>query len=447
MAEEPVDTQLHLSEFVEAMRTSSDRARYAFYVVVVATVLIFITNHNIHEDSWPRRRLDKWYQYAREPGRWYQSPPKTAGRNGSRIDAIKAAYKRDASDWYDPPEYLGSGDPNRLKAVRAEYTKQFASRAIFTTSPIPGVSIDINDLGLMSGIALVLLLLVLVMTIAREHENLQLSLYKVRRVCAEDKEASQRGDSRANILYHTLAMTQVLNAPPTLARWGRHGVLHYLRLVFLAPALVYSWVFWTEWRTQYIAALYGIDNTRILIFELAMTVTLFALGLAAWAHSSAMARRWEQAFFRINPVRKVFAQAGAVEWLKLFSGFGSLQWLKLVSDRWSTAHVRNKLITDVVDGEVAISMPATAMLEPETVHVEMRHGQVSRRRFRRSVAESMKGAAARADQKCQDELLGQFDQLLRFVVEDARLSSTGCVVRGRWFFEYTANRFPSAAVE
>src|SRR5207244_3239164 len=160
------------------------------YVTIIATVLTFVANHNIREDNWPLRRLSTWFTYARE-----------TGRN------------------YNPPRYVAGGDAERLKAVRAEYAKQFAARAVLTAGPIPGVSIDINDLGLLSGIALCLLMTIVLVCVAREHENVFLSLYKVRMICSEEQEACSIGDSRANLLYHALAMTQVHNSPPTLARW------------------------------------------------------------------------------------------------------------------------------------------------------------------------------------------------------------------------------------
>src|SRR3954454_15911188 len=116
-----------IEEYGKVLRSSSDRSRYAIYVVTIVTILICIANYNIQDNSWSRRRIATWHAYARTA----QGLPR-------------------------PPAEIAGGDPLLLQALRAEYVKQFISHDVLTTSPIPGVSIDINDLGVVGGIALVL---------------------------------------------------------------------------------------------------------------------------------------------------------------------------------------------------------------------------------------------------------------------------------------------------
>ncbi len=106
---------------------------------------------------------------------------------------------------------------------------------MLTSSPIPGVSIDVNDLGVVGGVALVLLTSILVFCVMREHENLYLALYKVRRLCDVPDQDHTHGESAANLLYHRLVMGQVLSSPPTLAQWKHRGILHHVSWVFFLP--------------------------------------------------------------------------------------------------------------------------------------------------------------------------------------------------------------------
>ena len=394
----------YVREYVDAMRTSSDRSRYALYILVVVTMMVFIYNYNMRDSGWPRRRLDTWYTYARETGRHY-----------------------------NPPPYIANGDAERLKAIRAEYVKQFASRAVLTPTPIPGTSIDINDLGLFSGIALVLLSGVLLICVAREHENLHLSLFKIRMLCQEDGEdASAAGDSRANLLYHALAMCQVLHSPPTLARWKRHGALHYLRIIFLAPAFVFMWVFWSEWTTQHVAAQYGVtDKQNELLLELAAVVVLLVFGVATWAHSSAMALRWERAFFRVNPKRRLIAQATVSDWLKILPTDNSAQ-------RW-----HERITTAIADNIIQQAKPLTDTVDVESPPLKCDKATMRRKTLTCAVENLVKDGERRAREKCND--LGDFVGLAKFNLAPPQIVDDTCVLRGTWTFEYKSK--PAVAGE
>jgi hypothetical protein len=269
-----------LREYIDAFRTSSNRARYAIYIVIIATVLVWIVNRNARQDSWPLRRIQSYY----------------------------------GQELFKQPFF--NADTVVIKVVREEYLKQFVARNMMPESPLPGVSIDVNDLGIVGGIALVLLMLVVVLSLSREHENLHLALYKVRQICAEEGENCSHGTSRANLLYHALAMSQVLSAPPTLARWHPHR-LRSFGVVFAAPGIVQSWVFWTNFETRHLGDSYGKDVTNSLIVQGLTVVALLALGTVAGLSSRAKAARWRRAFFRVNPSRRVTPQATARAWLRI----------------------------------------------------------------------------------------------------------------------------------
>lgn len=374
-----------IDHYVEALRTSSDRSRYALYVLIVATILIFIATHNIQRDSWPLRRLDAWYRYAR----------------------------RDTKT--DPqPREIANGDPMRLEDVRSEYIKQYAARAVLTTTPLPGVSIDVNDVGLVGGLTLLSLSIVLLACVAREHENLYLSLFKVRALADAEGEDSQAGDSSANLLYHALAMTQVLNAPPTLARWDRWRCAAALRGIFVAPAIVYWWVVNDDWAHQQITRAYGVTAPERILGEGVVALVIFCVCLVTWFNSSAMGERWESAFFRVNPSRRASQQMSVLMWLRLTPRAKS-----------ATDRQRRRLSSALID-TLRISAPdITGSIEAAPVVLRLRRDRVTRRH--------VQAAIRRIEASRPPTLVSGV--ALRFVITSNIVARHRWVVLGRWVGE------------
>jgi hypothetical protein len=193
----------------------------------------------------------------------------------------------------------------------------------------------VNDIGTLGGFALVLLMLVFSFSLAREHENLHLAFYKIRRLHeeahaeAEGQDPRLNGDSRANLLYHALAMTQVLSSPPTLVRWQTRGFLHKVRLAYFFPAIVYAWVWYTNIQTRSVGAQYH-NETSIKWFMAIQTVILLVmifLTIHAWLQASAMDWRWQSMFTMVNRNRQYLPQMEWWEWLKLDRWAWSKRWL------------------------------------------------------------------------------------------------------------------------
>lgn len=278
------------TQLIAAVRSASDRARYSLYVVTIATIMIFVASYNIHEAGWPVTRLERWYQLIKQMSA--QSAQQTP---------------------------LGNSDPQELKLLRDEYMKQFVARSLFTSSPLPGVSIDVNDLGVFGGITLTLLMVIVAASFATEHESIYLALQEVRRRVMNEGADKREAFQHANFLYHVLATTQVLNVPPTRARWQRATALSWFRAVFVAPAAVYAWLVWTDWSTRHIRSAYGVRLFPTLWFEVVLLFALCVLSAATWLHSRAIARRWVETFFEINGDLRTSKQMTLLQWLKLGS--------------------------------------------------------------------------------------------------------------------------------
>src|SRR5438477_3367966 len=197
LVSESLYEHLELAHYVEIFRGSADRVRYVIFVIIVFSIVILVAQWNTTDLSWvPQRyrKLNELYDAVRrmpEPAADERVRKQTRARFLSRDD---------------------------LKENLSEYRKLRVEHVFLVQMPGMGATFDINDLGLFSGITYVLLLLLLLFSLMREHENLYLALFKVRRL--HDRPGTiADGESTANYLYHSLAMSQVLSSPPTLAQW------------------------------------------------------------------------------------------------------------------------------------------------------------------------------------------------------------------------------------
>jgi hypothetical protein len=386
-----------LREYVEAFRASSNRSRFALYVVMIASVLIGIATLNAHPAGWPLRRIDAWY--------------------GTPLDSSR---------------FMG-GDTVQLKIAREEYLKQFVARGVMTSSPIPGVSMDVNDLGLVGGTALLLLTLVQLFCLLREHENLQLALYKVRQLCVEDGEEHVRGDSRANLLYHALSMGQVLSSPPTLARWRRRGVLRHFGFIYFTPVVIQIWVLWNNWETRERGALYGADVVSSLAIQAVIALFIILLSGCALIVSRAMAKRWERAFYRVNPARWVAPQPSLLQWMKL----------RLSRRPEGTLdQLRTRIVTSLVDA-LTVADPREKGTVTVERKIEVRLERIHKRDMQHMLDLLYNDGEMAAKAWCSGDGGGTYDTLASFKPErseylrrPAGAVKADWVVRGTWTFYY-----------
>lgn len=199
---------------------------------------------------------------------------------------------------------------NDLKRWLGELERADVDHILHPTVPFMGMRMDVNDVGALGGISLAILISLLLSSIAGEFENVQLAMWKVRRV-VEQEDAHQDGtgkdnnNSRANLLYHALAMAQVLSRPPTLIRWRRRPTHGLIKILFVAPLLVQLMVFWQDWVTRQPAL---ILNPQLATLNLAISgtalVVLALLTTFCLVYSRALDLAWRETFFTINPDRR-----------------------------------------------------------------------------------------------------------------------------------------------
>ena len=298
--------QLELSEYITAFKSSSDRARYVIYVNAVVSLLILICTWNTMPWSWAQKRITTAEKGLRE----------SLGREFDRLHSGKGTVKTPEIP-ADREAYIGE----KVRLDRAVKFRETGLESIeFVQVPLVGAHIDVNDLGLLGGVTLLVLTMLLGFSMVRQHENLYLAFFKIRRLCERDPQGHHDGESMANFLYHALAMGQVLNYPPTLARWShghRNRVVGLVRWAVLClPAFVQALVFGYNLRTFYIArsawstmAYFRMGAQSVLLLLIFFGCMLSSL------YSRACNYRWRTAFDLVNPGLARMEPRPLLEWL------------------------------------------------------------------------------------------------------------------------------------
>src|SRR3954468_6623978 len=161
MGNEPVE-ELQKSGYdlyVESFIKSSNLVRYAMLVISITSVLLFIGHHNATEHSWINSRIDvardaiTYKVWAFKPG-------------------ILKGRAETARDWADKHHLTRESD---IAIHLSALEDARVNRVILLGIPFFGVSHDVNDLGFLGSVALLVLMAVLKYAMARQHENLYLA--------------------------------------------------------------------------------------------------------------------------------------------------------------------------------------------------------------------------------------------------------------------------------
>jgi len=290
-----------VEQYITSFRASSDRVRWVLYALLLTSAVLVMLTWNTRPGGWVQRRLDRAAPLQRLAAT-YQFAHEAAGRDQNPAlmkSAMTAKQLRQLEE-----NYL------RLKLYE-EYTKQVVARDwLVTVPPLFGVTIDANELGWVSGQVLLVLMLLLFICLVRQHENLYLCAFKIRRL-----HAAEDGESDANFLYHALVMGQVLNHPPTLARW-QHGtgalLLTLARFVTIfAPVLAY----WYVVHTDVVGIIEQGLPMRNAVIKLVMLAGLVVLAFFAMLYVTACERKWRHVFFDINPSLRSQSQRRWSQWV------------------------------------------------------------------------------------------------------------------------------------
>lgn len=301
----PID-DYEVTCYTNAFVASSNRVRYVIVAITIASILVFVGYRNSSSEGWANSRL-RLARMALNNQVWLLKPGKTTDKieNARRWAEIKGIRNID-----DARDQVRLFDQERLDHV------------LQLQMPILGIRFDVNDLGFLGGTALAVLMLMLSFAISRQHENLFLSLWKVRSIC--DREGRKDdGQSKANLVYHTLAMAQHFNKPPTLARWERQPWNNLSRLLLLLPISAQGLMLWNDWQTREVGRMLNAYwASRTLFLEATYFGVVLFLAIYCYIYMRVSDRRWRKIFRYINPKRYEERQPRWSQWV-------GLPWAKL----------------------------------------------------------------------------------------------------------------------
>ncbi len=279
-----------VQHYVSVFVTSSNRVRHAILTITTVAILMFICFKNTVPGNWTDSRL-KLARTARDCRSW--EPDAVARCPGNSLVPRAVRWVNDR----------GLRSEQAVEERIAEIEKLRVERITTLSVPAIGVAFDVNDTGFFGSIALTILMIMLFFAMARQHENLVLALWKVRQIMKTEPGTHLQGESRSNLIYHVLAMSQHFSRPPTLAHWRKRRATASLTnvLVFI-PLMVQIILLSHDLHTQDLGMLFSPTWTVVsLTTQVCASLIILFLTVRCVAYSTSNAKRWTSTFFKINP--------------------------------------------------------------------------------------------------------------------------------------------------
>ena len=289
--------ELNIHDYLDATSQASARTRTVVIVLVVSSVLTGVGILNSIPENWPLYRVQESAKlnsdYVKEKLD-VGSPDRAAYERIADDLIIKehvtepdkmSKIRKDAEEKYKRDEATYR---QRLSDFYTEAVRAFVDTAHIVRVPFFGIAFDINDLGLLSGVAFFAVLAWFRVSLSREVENLKLSLAQAHKEgCLEH-------------FYHLLAMRQVFTAPTKIGmpQSKRAANLSMLMPVFICslPLQIYSVLFWTDYRTRRIGNELDPLRTRWLLY-VEFGFLALVLGLTIWVVWKWYRIYWEWRFY------------------------------------------------------------------------------------------------------------------------------------------------------
>jgi hypothetical protein len=212
---------IEVQDFLQAVIESSKRTRFVIITSIIASVLVLVGLINSIKHQW---MLERVWEFSNPKSDYLESklgpPPRQMdflvnGTAGNATNAVLHSYSEAMSEY-------SRGYHSFYDALVKSYVDNLTTKV-----PVFGFGIDANDLGLIGGLAFIVILVMYRFSLKREINNLKIAC----------DEAMRLGQARE--FYYLLAMHQVFREPET--RYGRPG-----RFAARAPVLLCTLPFWVQ---------------------------------------------------------------------------------------------------------------------------------------------------------------------------------------------------------
>lgn len=252
-----------LKDYIEAAGEASKRARVASLVLVVTCILVFAGLLNSLDSNWMLQRIRS---VVNNPEVYLKEKLHDSTQTNFTSEEIKKLQP----------------------IVSTALIRSYVNSNYTIKVPFFGVTFDVNDLGLLGGIGLLVSLCYLWFCIVRENDNLKVS-FDTALSCDDEKEK--------RTTYDLLAMNQVLTAPP-------HGKQRWLlgvtpQFIVILPFFVHFTVVANDFSTRELGDILSSTHTIIIIIaESMLLVAILVIAIMCFLEIRAMAKMWND-YYRL----------------------------------------------------------------------------------------------------------------------------------------------------
>ncbi|MBI4664392.1 MAG: hypothetical protein HY735_36820 [Verrucomicrobia bacterium] len=282
--------------YLEAVTISAKRARTILMLIATASILALTALWNIIPTSWLSGEI-KLARYAHANNAYDPATPPPPDKNDAAVFNRARLYCKNTGL---VPRTLSTNTAarsaelmeirERLQAKIDELRKTQREKFNFVTIPFFGVTFDVNDLGLTSGIAFSVLLMMYRYSRARELANLRLAFAAAKRT----KEPSA--------CYDLLSMNQVFDIPP--AEDNQRPVIWRVppRILDIMPIIAQILILYADYRSKGIAFIISPINAYIslgtnialLLINTALTASCLLIARTVDAEWAREFKKWKQ---------------------------------------------------------------------------------------------------------------------------------------------------------
>jgi hypothetical protein len=161
--------------------------------------------------------------------------------------------------------------------------RPFSENKYYVKLPFFGAAFDINDLGLFSGISLVIVLLLLRFSVSREIKNLKYGF------------KTAKANNFLKDFYYSLAARQIFTVPHMKDEHRNLWLVQSPKLIILLPFISYSYVVVYDWYSVFKEKVYSFEEVwTILIPEIPFLVLIILLSLKYYERQRHIDEIWER---------------------------------------------------------------------------------------------------------------------------------------------------------
>jgi hypothetical protein len=265
------DNSRAIKDYVEATTDAAKRTRLVAIVLVVASILVFIGFYNSLRWSWPGERIRSAYD-----------PDNKSVHKALDVEHHPRLLSDDDKDGKTPVDDF-------RKQIQEASVRAYVENVRFVRVPFVGVAFDVNDLGMIGGIGLILILFVMRYSLSREIKNLNFSFREAARL-------NQYGE-----FYHALAMRQVLTVPHMAGETRNRLLAVSPQFVHVLPALIFLGGVAYDYYSIYILGVFKPEYVSVtLVIETLWLVIILFLSARCWERQRHIDDIWKQNWKSLN---------------------------------------------------------------------------------------------------------------------------------------------------